>query len=359
MGKIRVIAFYLPQFHPIPENDKYWGKGFTEWTNVAKAKPLFRGHYQPRIPADLGFYDLRLPEVRKEQAELAREAGVEGFCYWHYWLGGGKRLLQTPLEEVLRLGEPDFPFCLGWANHNWEKKLWNNSVSPFCRDLLVAQTYPGKQDIDDHFYTMLPAFKDKRYIRIDNRPVFLIYEPKAIPDLAYFVERWQELAKKEGLSGFYFIGQAKRKEELTAPYNKMLDAINYDCIFYFFRQSRIEKAIAYFFKRPIRTAYKKILTRYDFSKIQPNIYPTIYPNWDLTPRRGYIGSLFHNSTPALFEKHAEQVIRHTFQNENEERIVFLKSWNEWAEGNYMEPDIKFGKQYIEALHKAIHNCQKA
>lgn len=359
MGKIRVIAFYLPQFHPIPENDQYWGKGFTEWTNVAKAKPLFRGHYQPRIPADLGFYDLRLPEVRQAQAELAREAGIEGFCYWHYWLGGGKQLLQKPLQEVVRTGEPDFPFCLGWANHDWQKKLWNNSVSPFNQELLVAQTYPGKQDIDDHFYTMFPAFKDKRYITIDNRLLFLIYEPKMIPNLPYFVARWQELAKKEGLPGFYFVGQAKRKDELTAVYNDVLDAVNYDCIYYFFRQSRWEKILAYMFRRPIRTLYKKILTRYDLKSVKQGIYPTIYPNWDLTPRRGYVGTLFHRSTPELFRQHAEQVIRHTSADNNGDKILFLKSWNEWAEGNYMEPDLKFGKGYIQALRKALDNCKQA
>lgn len=143
--KAHVIAYYLPQYHPIPENDEWWGKGFTEWTNVAKAKPMFRGHYQPIVPADLGFYDLRVPEVREEQARLAQEAGIDAFCYWHYWFGNGKQLLERPLNEVVASGKPDFPFCIGWANHSWMKKSWNNQVSRFCQDLLIEQEYPGKR----------------------------------------------------------------------------------------------------------------------------------------------------------------------------------------------------------------------
>ena len=158
--KAHVIAFYLPQFHPIPENDEWWGKGFTEWTNVGKAKPLFCRHYQPRVPADRGYYDLRMPEVRNAQAELAKEAGIDAFCYWHYWFGNGKQLLEQPLKMVVEQGKPDFPFCLAWANHTWYKKRWNSDVSRFSQEVLMEQQYPGIQDIDDHFYTMLPVFRD-------------------------------------------------------------------------------------------------------------------------------------------------------------------------------------------------------
>ena len=162
--KARVIALYLPQYHPVAENDKYWGKGFTEWTNVAKAKPLFKGHYQPRIPADLGFYDLRLPQVRKEQAELAKEAGIEGFCYWHYWFGNGKEVLQMPFDEVVKSGEPDFPFCLGWALHDWTTKTWEKGSSIAKDTMIFKQEFPGEEDDIKHFYRLLDAFKDKRYI---------------------------------------------------------------------------------------------------------------------------------------------------------------------------------------------------
>ena len=153
--KARVIAFYLPQFHPIPENDRWWGKGFTEWTNVGKAKPLFKGHYQPRVPADLGYYDLRMPEVREAQAKMAREAGIEGFCYWHYWFGNGKKLLERPFQEVLSSGKPDFPFCLGWANHSWTNKSWEAGTKRIKESTLVEMVY-NKEEYVKHFYEVLP-----------------------------------------------------------------------------------------------------------------------------------------------------------------------------------------------------------
>ena len=170
MSNIRILAFYLPQYHPIPENDKWYGKGFTEWTNVGKAKPLFRGHYQPQIPADLGYYDLRVPETREAQAELARQYGVEGFCYWHYWFGNGRRLLERPFNEVLSSGKPDFPFCLAWANHSWHG-IYNGLKT---KEPVIAQTYNGIEDYKQHFYTVLSAFKDKRYITVDDKPLFLV-----------------------------------------------------------------------------------------------------------------------------------------------------------------------------------------
>ena len=204
--KARVIAFYLPQFHPIPENDRFWGKGFTEWTNAAKAKPLFKGHHQPHIPADLGFYDLRMPEVREAQAELAREAGVEGFCYWHYWFGNGKQLLQEIFNEVVESGKPNFPFCVGWANHSWNNKNWNNTPS-LTKDFYIAeQTYPGADDHEAHFYSLLKAFRDKRYIKVDGKLLFYVYAPLKFPNVSDFIMQWNSLAKREGLPGFFFVG---------------------------------------------------------------------------------------------------------------------------------------------------------
>ena len=172
----RFIAFYLPQFHPTKENDEWWGKGFTEWVSVAKARPLYRGHVEPHIPADLGFYDLRIPEIREQQAELAKEAGIEAFCYWHYWFGEGKRLLERPFNEVLTSGKPDFPFCLAWANHSWYKKLWDSQARE--KDLLlIEQKYLGIEDYKSHFYAMLPAFKDDRYFRVNGKLFFIVYDP--------------------------------------------------------------------------------------------------------------------------------------------------------------------------------------
>ena len=206
--KARVIALYLPQFHPIPENDKWWGPGFTEWTNVAKAKPLFRGHYQPRIPADLGFYDLRLPETREQQAVMAQEAGIEGFCYYHYWFGNGKQLLERPFNEVLASGKPDFPFCLCWANHDWSNKTWRRTSALQKDGMMIAQTYPGHADHVAHFMTLLPAFKDKRYMTVDGKLLFTVYDPLNFPNVSDFLSTWQQLAREHGLPGFFFVGMS-------------------------------------------------------------------------------------------------------------------------------------------------------
>jgi Glycosyltransferase WbsX len=199
MNSARLIAFYLPQFHPTPENDEWWGAGFTEWTNVARARPLFPGHYQPRLPADLGFYDLRVPEVRAAQAQLARNAGIEGFCYWHYWFAG-RRMLDRPFNEVLASGEPDFPFCLAWANDSW-RSHWYGSE----KRTLIDQTYPGRADHERHFHALLPAFHDPRYIRVHDRPLFTIFRPENLPDSGEFIELWQDLAARNGLKGIHFV----------------------------------------------------------------------------------------------------------------------------------------------------------
>ena len=201
---IRPIAIYLPQFHPIPENDEWWGKGFTEWTNVVKAKPLFKGHEQPKFPGELGFYDLRVAEVREQQAELARKHGIEGFMYWHYWFAG-KRILERPFQEVLESGKPDFPFCLGWANETW-KGTWHGLSE---NKALIEQTYPGIEDHQKHFYAVLSAFQDKRYITVEGKPIFLIYRPFEIPEVGLLIQLWRELAVKNELKGIYFIGIAQ------------------------------------------------------------------------------------------------------------------------------------------------------
>ena len=212
--KARVIALYLPQFHPIPENNKWWMEGFTEWTNVGKALPLFPGHYQPKVPADLGYYDLRVAETRKAQADLAREYGIEGFCYWHYWFGNGKRLLERPFNEVLSSGEPDFPFCLAWANESW-RGFYHGLKT---KETLIDQLYPGMADYTAHFETVLPALVDKRYITVDGKPLFMIYHPFDHPEMKEFIALWQQLAIRNGLKGVYFVAQTytygERKELL-------------------------------------------------------------------------------------------------------------------------------------------------
>jgi hypothetical protein len=360
--KTRVIAFYLPQYHPLPENDSWWGKGFTEWTNVGKAKPLFHGHYQPRVPADLGYYDLRMPEIREAQAQMAFEAGIEGFMYWHYWFGNGKQLMADIFDEVLKSGKPDFPFCLGWANHSWYAKNWN--AGSMQKDkLLIKQLYPGEADYKAHFNKVLEAFKDLRYIKVNNRPIFLIFDIANLPD--EFIPLWNKWAKENGFfDGIYFVAHTNQntkytKEEITA---KGFSAITYQKMSsLYFSHGKIGKA--WFRMKSLwnRLLFHKPLFTMDYKKSYPlfvgeedkqeNIIPFMLPNWDHTPRSGINGTLLHNSTPELFKKHAKQVIELVAHKKN--KLVFLKSWNEWAEGNYMEPDIKFGKGYINALKEAL------
>ena len=390
--KARVIAFYLPQFHPIPENDEWWGKGFTEWTNVGRAKPLFRGHYQPRVPADLGYYDLRLPEVREAQAELAREAGIEGFCYWHYWFGNEKRLLERPFNEVLASGKPDFPFCLAWANHSWTNKSWNNQhikKDNIYKDFeyICEQTYL-EEDYSRHFYDVLPAFKDPRYIRVDDKPLFAVFSPLDIPDAQKFIAIWNKLAIENGLKGIYFVGRAgnfklydksfdsKRKYSLSEGisaekhYQTVLDlgfdAVNSTGITR--AQVKSESFLLYYLKRFLKIKLgMNFAHKHQYSRIirnifvkedtWENVFPSIIPNFDRSPRSGKNerSIIWHNSTPELFKKHLENAMDLIKNKEDEHKILFLMSWNEWAEGNYVEPDLKFGHGYLDVIRDILKN----
>lgn len=356
----RIIAFYLPQFHPTQENDEWWGKGFTEWVSVAKAKPLFKGHKQPHIPADLGFYDLRIPEVREQQAELARKAGVEGFCYWHYWFGNGKRLLEMPFNEVLKSGKPDFPFCLAWANHSWYKKLWDPKA-PNKDKLLIEQTYPGVEDYRNHFYSMLSAFKDKRYIKVNGKLFFIIYDALKFDDISTFIKVWRGLAKENGLNDFYFVATDADSRNKDLILNKGLDAIyNNDMFNVHHHLSKFEKGLLMlqrkFLRRPTAFDYKKAMKYMVIDDCKNNqVIPMIVPNWDHSPRSAHNAIILKNSTPKLFQKIAEYAIDIVKDKPEEEQIIILKSWNEWGEGNYMEPDLEFGHGYINALREAINN----
>lgn len=359
--RAKIIALYLPQFHAIPENDAWWGKGFTEWTNVRKAKALFNGHYQPRIPGELGYYDLHDPKTRERQAELAREAGISAFCYWHYWYGG-KQLLEMPLQEVVRLGKPDFPFCLGWANHSWEKKDWNPKANALSKTLLIRQTYGDEKEITLHFETMLPMFHDPRYYRINNRLVFLFFKPNDIPQAYFcrFISLWEELAQKHGLVGFHWIAQIEHPEEADLPNASRCTAYNYSPSLFVPNEGRfvraIKKAISLLFHIPLLVQEYAVVTRRYVSPIcrKTNVYPTILAGFDHSPRRGRGGIVLNHCTPTAFEHHAQAVIDQAEGKKEENRIVFLKSWNEWGEGNYMEPDAKYGRAFIEALKRTVH-----
>lgn len=354
--KARVIAFYLPQYHPIPENDQWWGKGFTEWTNVGKAKPLFKGHYQPRVPADLGYYDLRVAETRKAQADMAREHGVEGFCYWHYWFGNGKRLIERPFNEVLASGEPDFPFCLAWANETW--KGFAHGMTN--RNVLIEQLYPGIEDYTAHFYEILPAFKDKRYIMSDGKPLFMIYKPLSHPDLSMFIQLWQKLAVENGLKGIFFVAHCSFVEEIPEIFKRGIDSVNINRIFSYVNSNRSlsrkisDKLKKYILGTPLVYNYENMIKFFvGKEEIDENIFPTVVPNWDHSPRSGNEGVVYTKSNPLLFEKHLFDALGVVDKKIDDKKIIFLKSWNEWAEGNYMEPDMKYGLGYLKALRKVI------
>lgn len=352
----RVIAFYLPQFHPIPENDSWWGKGFTEWTNVARARPLFDGHEQPHLPADLGFYDLRLPEVRAAQAEMAMKHGIEGFCYWHYWFGG-RRLLERPFNEVLESGQPDFPFCLGWANESWTG-VWNNEP----RRMLLEQTYPGKADDRAHFDYLLKAFNDPRYIMVDGKPLLFIYKPLKLPDAKRRLDQWREWAHQAGLKGLYILGN--NQMDYTDAFGLGLDGAVVTTLGVITAKNAVINKAKWLYwgisKKldlggPRTIAYREAIEHLipDLKKFDFDAYPCAYPNWDHTPRSGRKGLVLTASSPELFEKHMKDAVAAVSTRDEEHRLVFLKSWNEWAEGNYMEPDTFWGHAYLEALRRVI------
>lgn len=382
MKKARIIAFYLPQFHPIPENDRWWGKGFTEWTNVGRAKPLFRGHRQPRVPADLGYYDLRLQETREEQAALARKAGIEGFCYYHYWFGNGRQLLEKPFNEVLYSGKPNFPFCLCWANHSWTNKTWEKSKRKSSNPMLMEQLYPGEEDFIAHFNNVLPAFMDNRYLRVDGKPIFLIFHPY-FREVSDFIKTWRMLAKKNGLQGIHFIGITQStlshiydeswNPRLVLPnlsssseiYNSVLK-LGFDgvCSAGKRRGELLAngKWIAYA-KDYLSRHCSMFVNRYDYRKVArhmlspedtwENVYPDIFPQWDRTARTGNAEGVYINSTPEEFKKLLKRTIEVVSQKEDNHKLIFVNSWNEWAEGSYLEPDLDYGTAYLDVIKESV------
>jgi len=334
----RILALYLPQFYPTPENNKWWGNGFTEWTNVSRARPLFDGHYQPHIPAHLGFYDTRVSEVREAQAELARRHSIEGFCYWHYWFHG-KRLLERPYEEMLKSGKPDFPFCLSWANETWQRR-WHGTGDE--KETLQIQEYSAADDLK-HVRYLLPAFADPRYIRIANRPVFCIYRPKDLPNPLRTVEIFRSECERNGLPAPFMIG-------LNAHVDLDFRSIGFDGTMNFEPQLGAlpgpgESGLK-IYDYPI--ARQRMAAR---KKAYPS-YPCIFVSWDNTPRRGENGICFLNTSPSVFKQGLSKVIESTLSKPLDDRIVFVNAWNEWAEGNHLEPDLKYGLQWLEAVRDA-------
>ena len=348
----RFIALYLPQFHPIPENDKWWGIGFTEWTNVGRAKPLFRGHYQPRIPADLGFYDLRLSDSREAQASLAREYGIEAFCYYHYWFNG-RRLLERPFNEVLRTGRPDFPFCLCWANETWSRRWLGEE-----RDILIEQTYSAEDD-GEHARWLVNAFADRRYLKINGRPLFLIYRPRHLPSPERTTDALRQTCTSAGLPEPFLVGVDAHCTHFDSRTIGFDDNMNFtpqlgllaDAFDDRFNPNRLvrnlkgRKIIADIKLYDHRSAWEAMFrSRPSFSH-----FPSVFVGWDNTPRRGRRGIVIEGGSPELFQQALRQAIEAVRERPAEERIVFLNAWNEWAEGNHLEPDLRIGLGYLAAV----------
>jgi GT2 family glycosyltransferase/tetratricopeptide (TPR) repeat protein len=343
----RLIAFYLPQFHPIEENDRWWGKGFTEWTNVAQAGTRFEGHYQPRIPGELGFYDLRLAETRIAQADLARAHGIEAFCYWHYWFNG-RRILQRPFQEVLATGRPDFGFCLAWANENWTRR-WDGQES----EILLEQTYGGADDDRAHFRSLLPAFRDPRAFRIDDKPVFLIYRPAHLPDVRRTIDLWRELAREAGLPGLHLIAIVTCFDVPGVDWTeKGFDAKL--CFQPDFSEELRQSATVLAETRDKVVHYADAWPLMSRAAAQGSTetFGCVTPSWDNSARRKQEAFIIHNSTPAEYGRWLRQEISRVQDREVQHRVVFINAWNEWAEGNHLEPDLRWGSAYLEETLRA-------
>ena len=350
-GDPRVLAFYLPQFHPVPENDAWWGRGFTEWTNVVKARPRFPGHYQPHYPSELGFYDLRLPEVREYQASLARPYGIDGFCYYHYWFSG-RRILGRPFDEVLASGSPDFPFCLAWANENWTR-TWDASD----RSILMPQSYDADDD-REHIRYLLTAFADPRYMRVDgNRPLFFVYRVQAMPDPKRTFGLWREEAQRAGVGEPYIV-----KFDTHGDFNDPAD-FGCDAASEFLPHGMWENLSA---RRPPDCetgdqlfGYPEVTKFFAARESPPWIrFPCVFPGWDNSPRRPPNQALIvTDNDPESYEWWLTQALERATRQPEGRRFVLINAWNEWGEGAHLEPDERFGRAFLEATGRAITNSR--
>ena len=372
---MKIIPFYLPQFHNIPENDEWWGNGFTEWTNIKSAKPLFEGHKQPKVPINGNYYDLLNDDVKIWQAELAKKYGIYGFCYYHYWFNG-KMLLEKPMEQMLTNHNIDIPFCICWANAAWTK-AWVGEE----KKVLIPQTYGGRNEWEEHFFYFLPFFKDKRYIRENNKPVIIIYRPQVIPNLHDMVNCWRELAIKSGLDGLTVMGIISKPSidnpdkfscfdniiewqpstvkasndsgfiaKVKLVRRKIYDFLEEMTGIEWYRYSLFHKKN----KKNMRflsydEVWRKIL---DLKPVSKNSIPGAFVNWDNSPRFIENATLITNSSPEKFQYYLSKQIKHA-KNVYKKDMIFMFAWNEWAEGGYLEPDEDNKYKYLEAIKNAL------
>ncbi|HFU75142.1 MAG TPA: glycosyltransferase, partial [Arcobacter sp.] len=347
--KLKTIAFYLPQFHPFKENDEWWGKGFTEWTNVTKAKPNFEGHYQPHLPIHNGFYDLRLPEVMIEQARLAKNYGIHGFNFYYYWFDG-KILMNKPFEILLKHKEIDINFCITWANENWTRR-WDGLEN----EVLISQNHSDEDSIK-FIKNLFKYFEDDRYIRVDNKPLLIIYRSSIIPNMKKTGEIWREEAKKAGFEGLYLV--CAQTSGTDAPYK-----IGFDAAMEFpphtVYSEKINENIEFFDKNFNGTVfdYNQVVD-HACQKHEPNykLFRTAMLSWDNTARRENNATTFHNFNINGYKKWLTHISNNTLQNSKyseDEKFVFINAWNEWAEGTHLEPDNKYGYAYLESTYDIL------
>jgi lipopolysaccharide biosynthesis protein len=358
---VTAIAIYLPQFHPIAENDEWWGKGFTEWTNVTKAQPLYKNHYQPRLPTDLGFYDLRAIETIIEQATLAQEHGISGFSFYHYWFHG-RRLLHAPIDLMLRTRKPDFPFLLFWANESWSRRWLGEE-----RDVLIQQKYSHEDDVNHITWLCENVFVDPRYIRVNNKPAFAIYRPKDFPDIEKTLQTFREVAQQKGFDGVYLIGNNGHSPDRLDAFDRILNfEPQLGLLTNAFTDEWLPKRFLHNYAR--FGLLSGTLKLYDYSEVKklmqsrrlPETFiPCPFVGWDNTARRGNMGIIVANADPDAFESSLRWAKDRAMRLPEGERLVFINAWNEWAEGNHLEPCIAYGSAFLERVRKVFGGADRS
>lgn len=350
-----ILAYYLPQYHPTPENDEWWGRGVTEWNNVCRAVPLYPGHYQPRQPGELGYYDLRITENIARQIELARMHGVHGFAYYYYWFDG-RRLLDRPLDAFLNEPGLDFPFCLCWANESWTRRFDGNSGEVIMLQSSTVESYRA------FIQSVQPYFADKRYIHIDGRPVLIIYRPSLIPDCANVLSYWRTYCQQQGLRDLYLIGVKEN------TFDGDLLSLGFDAqsefhpgtVFRYCKDITDDIAFVRNNFRGIVLDYVDLVKNKKYLKFQAQkLYRAIMPMWDNTPRRNNTAMIFEGSSPGLYKEWLKDILRETRnKKELDAPLVFVNAWNEWGESAYLEPDRKYGYAYLRATREAIEETRE-
>lgn len=341
----RLIAFYLTQFHPTAENDRWWGKGFTEWTNVTKAEALFPGHYQPHLPTDFGFYDLRVRETRRDQIRMAKNYGIDGFCYHYYWFSG-KRILNSPLDDMLADPESDMLFCLCWANENWTRR-WDAAE----HEILIAQRYLPDDDIN-FIKSLIPFFLDPRYIKHDDAPLLIVYRPQHLPDAKKSVKIWRDYCRSIGIEKIHICAALTHGNQDYAQYG-FDSGVEFPP--HHIKTGNVAEKVEFYqpFKGNILEYHVAAQSYLDRKYINGNVFRGVFPSWDNTARTTNRALVVLNGTPSNYEYWLSEAIRRTCEDfPDESRFVFINAWNEWAEGCHLEPDRKYGHQFLESTLRA-------